>query len=57
MVSGAKKRAHKLREDERIGQSELKRMGMMGKWIEVGMELGIKVKQTTSSSSSVWWEG
>jgi hypothetical protein len=56
-VSGAKKRAHKLREDERIGQSELKRMGMMGKWIEVGMELGIKVKQTTSSSSSVWWEG
>ncbi len=44
VASEAKKGAHKSREDERIGQSKLRGMGMMGKWMEVGTELGIEVK-------------
>ncbi len=37
------------RKGERIGRSKLKRMGMMGKWMEVGTHLGIGVKLTFGS--------
>jgi hypothetical protein len=37
------------RKGEGIGRSKLKRMGMMGKWMEVGTHLGIRVKLTFGS--------
>jgi hypothetical protein len=52
-----RKRVHRLGEDEGIGQSKLRAMGMMGKWMEVGTKLGIGVKQPISFPLGACWEG
>jgi hypothetical protein len=41
------KKANGPKEDEGIGQSKLKGMGMMVKWMETRTQLGIKVKLIT----------
>ncbi len=38
------KSANGPKEDERTSQSKLKRVGMMGGWMEAGAQLGIGVK-------------
>ncbi len=44
-----RKKANKPWENEGIGWSRLKGMGIMARWIEVGAHLGIGVKMITSS--------
>ncbi len=50
-------RADGLKEDERISWSKLRRMGMIGEWMEVEAQLGIGVKLITNFPSSACWEG
>jgi hypothetical protein len=48
------KRADGPNEDEGIGQSKLRRMGMMGGWMEVKIQLGTRVKLTIGSPLGVY---
>ncbi len=50
----SEKGADKPKKDERIGWSKLRRMGMMGKWMEAKTQLGIGVKLTIGSPLSVY---
>jgi hypothetical protein len=42
------------REDEKTGWSKLRRMGMMGRWMEAGTQLGIRVKPTSGFTLGVY---
>jgi hypothetical protein len=44
-------------DDEKTSRSKLGGMGMMGKWIEVGTQLGIKVMLTISFPLGAYWKG
>jgi hypothetical protein len=47
-----RKRANEPKEGEGIGQGELRRMGMMGEWMEIGAHMGIGVTLIASSPSN-----
>ncbi len=54
--SEVKKKANKPRKNEGTNQSKLGGIGMMGKWMEVGAQLGIGVKLTINFPSNVCYE-
>jgi hypothetical protein len=49
--------ANRPKKGERISQGKLGWMGMMGKWIKVGVHFGIMEKLTTDSLSNACWDG
>jgi hypothetical protein len=57
VASKTKKGANGPRKGEGISQGKQKGMEMMGKWMEVGTHLGIKVKLTVGFPSSACWDG
>jgi hypothetical protein len=44
------------REGEGTSQSKLRKMGMMGGWMEVGAHLSTGIKLTTGSPSDGYWD-
>jgi hypothetical protein len=48
------KGANRPRKDEKTSQNKLRRMGMMGGWMEDGTQLGIRVKLIISSPSRAY---
>jgi len=50
----SEKRANGPRKDEGTCRSKLRRMQMMGKWMEAKAQLGIGVKLTTNFSSCAY---
>ncbi len=51
------KGANKPKKGEGIGWSKLKKMGMLGEWMEVGTHLGIGVKLIVGSPLGAYWDG
>jgi hypothetical protein len=50
----SEKRANEPKDDERIGWSKLRRMGMMSRWMETIKQLGIGVNLTIGSPLGVY---
>jgi hypothetical protein len=48
-----RKKIDEPKKDEVISQSKLRGMGMMGKWMEVGTQLGIGIKLITVMDANI----